>query len=316
MRLLVLGGSRFLSREVARRAVARGWQVTCACRGASGSVPDGTTHLRWDRSDDAPEALADSGWDAVVDVGRLPSHVRRAVAAVPDAHWVFVSTVNVYADNSSSAMEPLVEPLTEDADPETEPEAYGAMKVACEAIVRDGAASSMIVRPGLIAGPGDHTGRFGYWPARLARGGEVLAPGTPDDVVQVIDVRDLATWILDACAARTTGVFDGVGRPTAFGDLIAEVAAGVGAGAPLLTWVDGGFLADRGVQPWSGDDAVPLWLPRPDYDGMLSHDPAPAVAAGLRLRPLGDTARDSLGGVVHGLSAEREAEVLAAWSSR
>ena len=103
------------------------------------------------------------------------------------------------------------------------------MKVACESIVREGAASSMVVRPGLIAGPGDGTGRFGYWPARLARGGEVLAPGTPDDVVQVIDVRDLAEWVLDACAARTTGVYDAVGTPRAIGDLLAEVAAGVGA---------------------------------------------------------------------------------------
>ncbi len=213
MRLLVLGGTRFLSREIATRAVARGWEVTCACRGESGTVPDGATHLRWDRADDAPDELRDGGWDAVVDVARLPSHVRRAVEAVPDAHWVFVSTVNVYADNTSPAMEPLVEPVTEDVDLATDPEAYGAMKVACESIVREGAASSMVVRPGLIAGPGDGTGRFGYWPARLARGGEVLAPGTPDDVVQVIDVRDLAEWVLDACEARTTGVYDAVGTP-------------------------------------------------------------------------------------------------------
>ena len=100
MRLLVLGGTRFLSREIATRAVARGWEVTCACRGESGTVPDGATLLRWDRADDAPDELRDGGWDAVVDVARLPSHVRRAVAAVPDAHWVFVSTVNVYADNT------------------------------------------------------------------------------------------------------------------------------------------------------------------------------------------------------------------------
>lgn len=316
MRLLVLGGTRFLSREIATRAVARGWEVTCACRGESGTVPDGATHLRWDRGDDAPDDLSDGGWDAVVDVARLPSHVRRAVAAVPDAHWVFVSTVNVYADNGSPAMEPLVEPVTEDVDLATDPEAYGAMKVACESIVRAGAASSMVVRPGLIAGPGDPTGRFGYWPARLARGGEVLAPGTPDDVVQVIDVRDLAEWVLDACEARTTGVYDAVGTPMALGDLLAQVAAGVGAPAPLLTWIDGSFLEDQGVEHWAGDGSVPLWLPRPDHDGMMSHDPGPAVAAGLRLRPVGDTARDSLGGEVHGISAEREAEVLAAWSSR
>jgi 2'-hydroxyisoflavone reductase len=316
MKLLVLGGTRFLSREVAAQAVARGWEVTCACRGESGTVPEGATHLRWDRGEEGPADLADGGFDAVVDVARLPSHVRRAVAAVPAAHWVFVSTINVYADNSSPATEPLVEPIEEDVDLSTDPEAYGPMKVACESVVRDGTASSMVVRPGLIAGPGDETGRFGYWPARLARGGEVLAPGTPDDVVQVIDVRDLAAWVLDACEARTTGTYDAVGRPTALGDLLAEVAAGVGEPTPLLTWVDAAFLEEQGVEPWAGDGSVPLWLPRPEHDGMMAHDPAPALAAGLRLRPVGDTARDSLGGPVTGIGPEREAEVLAAWHRR
>src|SRR5687768_666661 len=117
MKLLVLGGTRFLSREVAAQAVARGWDVTCACRGESGSVPEGATHLRWDRAEDAPPELTGGSWDAVVDVARLPSHVRRAVAAVPDTHWVFVSTINVYADNTSPAMEPLVDPVEEDLDP-------------------------------------------------------------------------------------------------------------------------------------------------------------------------------------------------------
>ena len=316
MKLLVLGGTRFLSREVAAQAVARGWEVTCACRGESGTVPDGATHLRWDRADQAPGALADGGFDAVVDVARLPSHVRRAVAAVPDAHWVFVSTINVYADNSSPAMEPLVEPIEDDVDPTESPEAYGGMKVACESVVASGTSSSMAVRPGLIVGPGDETGRFTYWPERLARGGEVLAPGTPDDVVQVIDVRDLAAWVLDACEAGTTGTYDAVGRPTALGDLLAEVAAGVGRPDPLLTWVDSGFLEEQGVEPWAGDTSIPLWLPRPEYDGMMAHDPGPALAAGLRLRPVGDTARDSLGGTVHGIGPDREAEVLASWHRR
>ena len=141
MRLLVLGGTRFLSREVAAQAVARGWEVTCACRGESGSVPAGAELLRWDRAEEAPQSLLDGGWDAVVDVARLPSHVRRAVAAVPDAHWVFVSTINVYADDGSPAMGPLVEPVPEDVDLASDPDAYGPMKVACESLVRDGAAS-------------------------------------------------------------------------------------------------------------------------------------------------------------------------------
>lgn len=315
MKILVLGGTRFLSREVATQAVARGWEVTCACRGASGAVPDGARHVRWDRAEPAPAELTEDSWDAVVDVTRLPSHAARAVAAVPDAHWVFVSTVSVYADNSSPAMEPLVEAIDSDVDLAQDPEAYGGMKVACEQLVRDGTASAAVVRPGLIVGPGDPTGRFAYWPQRLARGGEVLAPGSPDDVVQVIDVRDLAAWVLDLAEARTTGTYDAVGEPMPLADLLAGVASGVD-GTASLTWVEQAFLEEHGVAPWAGEGSLPLWLPRPEYDGMLAHDPGPAVAAGLRLRPVADTAPGCLDSPVTALTAEREAELLAAWHAR
>lgn len=316
MKLLVLGGTRFLSREVATRAVARGWDVTCACRGESGPVPEGATHLRWDRSDPPPPAVASGGWDAVVDVGRLPSQVAAAVAVTADSHWVFVSTVSVYADNSSAAMEPLLEPIGEDRDLATDPEAYGGMKVACEQSVLATARSAVVVRPGLIVGPGDPTGRFSYWPQRLVRGGEVLAPGRPEDVVQVIDVRDLAEWVLVLAEQETSGVLDAVGTPTPFRDVLDGVAAGVGAIAPELTWVDADFLEAHDVQPWAGEGSLPLWLPRPEYDGMLAHDPGPAEAAGLRLRSVADTAAACLADPVTALSAEREAEVLAAWHAR
>lgn len=316
MNLLVLGGTRFLSREVATQAVVRGWDVTCACRGESGAVPDGVRHLRWDRGAEAPADLVSGDWDAVVDVARLPSHVRRAVAATASAHWVFVSTINVYADNGSAAMEPLNEPITDDVDLAVDPEAYGAMKVACEEVVQAGAISSVLVRPGLIVGPGDPTGRFAHWPQRLARGGEVLAPGHPEDVVQVIDVRDLATWLLDLAESRTTGAFDAVGTPVPLGELLTAAAAGVGNPAPDLTWVAAAFLESHGVVPWAGEGSLPLWLPRPEYDGMLAHDPGPAVAAGLRLRPLAETAPDCLDSPVVALTPEREAEILTAWHSR
>jgi len=315
MKLLVLGGTRFLSREVATQAVARGWDVTCACRGASGPVPEGATHLPWDRTDAEPAAVADGGWDAVVDVSRLPSQVLSAVAATSHAHWVFVSTVSVYADNASPAMEPLLDPITDDVDLAVDPEAYGGMKVACEQIVQSGAPSSVVARPGLIVGPGDPTGRFAYWPQRLSRGGEVLAPGRPDDVVQVIDVRDLAAWLLVLAEARTTGTYDAVGAPVPFSELLADVATGVGA-EPDLTWVDQGFLQKHGVAPWAGDGSLPLWLPRPEYDGMLAHDPGPAEKAGLRLRPLAETAPDCLDSPVTALTPEREAELLTAWHAR
>ena len=186
MKLLVLGGTLFLSKAVAEEAVRRGHDVTCACRGESGAVPDGARHVVWDRDQPAPAELTDETYDAVVDVARHPSRVRSAVAALPDAHWVFVSTISVYADNSvpggSPGVTPELEPITEDVDLRENMEAYGPMKVACEQAVLAGTASAMVIRPGLIIGPGDPSGRFTYWPLRLrdaGDGGEVLAPGRP-----------------------------------------------------------------------------------------------------------------------------------------
>ncbi|CAN5163293.1 SDR family oxidoreductase [soil metagenome] len=323
MKLLVLGGTVFLSEAVAAEGVRRGHEVTCACRGESGPVPAGARLVRWDRSagDPAPAELGSP--DAVVDVARHPSWVRTAVAALPDAHWVFVSTVNVYADNATPGGRPgtieLVEAITTDEDPAPGSEVYGAMKVGCEQLVTDGAASSALIRPGPIAGPGDPSGRFTYWPLRLAEGGENLAGGAPTDIVQLIDVRDLASWIVTAAERRTTGVFDGVGPAMPVGDLLAETARGVDSNA-RLTWVPDDALTQQDVEPWSGENALPLWLPRPEYDGMLSHDVAPTYAAGLTTRPIADTARDTLAWArAHpdvartGLSCEHEARVLTAW---
>jgi nucleoside-diphosphate-sugar epimerase len=321
MRLVVLGGTVFLSRAVAAEAVARGHDVTCACRGASGAVPDGARLVTWDRDQPVPAELVDGGFDAVVDVARHPSRVRSAVAAFPDAHWVFVSTVNVYADDATPGGTPetipLRDPITDDVDLGEDPEAYGGMKVACERIVLDGAASAAVVRPGLIVGPGDPTGRFSYWPRRLARGGNVLAPGAPDDLMQVIDVRDLAGWIVTLAEDRTEGVYDGVGKPMELWKLLGECAEGVGDTGAAYTWVGQERLTELGVQPWMGPDSIPLWLPRPDYDGLPTHDVEPSLRAGLELRPVAETSRDTLAWLeenpdapVTGISAEREAELL------
>lgn len=267
--------------------------------------------------------MAAATYDAVVDVSRTPSHVRRAVAAWPGAHWVFVSTVNVYADTATpdpGTDSALVEAITDDRDLGEDPEAYGGMKVACERLVLDGAARATVVRPGLIVGPGDPTGRYGYWPERLADPGAVLGPGDPSDRVQVIDVRDLAAWIVRLVGSGTTGTYDGVGPVTPVGDLLAGIAEGVGAD-PEVVWPGPEFLAEQGVEPWMGEGALPLWLPRPEYDGMLTHRFDLAAAAGLAVRPAADTARDTLAWMrAHpdaprtGMSREREAEVLAAWS--
>ncbi|MFC8599442.1 NAD-dependent epimerase/dehydratase family protein [Isoptericola sp. NPDC057191] len=325
MKLLVLGGSVFLSKAVAADAAARGHEVVAANRGRSGPVPDGVRHVALDRADPFPAALAAERFDAVVDVSRTPSHVRRAVAALPGAHWVFVSTVNVYADDADPGgpgAGRLRDPEPEDVDPAASAEAYGAMKVACEEIVRAGAAGAAVVRPGLIVGPGDPSGRFTYWPARMSRvldgAVEVLAPGDPADPVQVIDVRDLAAWVVDLAERRTTGDFDAVGPVTPVGDLLAAVARGTGA-EPGWVWADRERLEAADVRPWSGERSLPLWLPRPEYDGMPAHDAGPAAAAGLSCRPVEESARDTLDwwraapdAAVTGLTADEEAGVLSA----
>ena len=321
MRLLVLGGTVFLSEAVAVEAVARGHEVVCACRGASGVVPDGAAHLPWDRDEAAPSSLADV-FDAVVDVGRSPSQVRRAVEAVPSAHWVFVSSVNAYADLSTpdgtESTTPTQEPLFDDADWASDSDVYGRMKVACERIVAEHAASATIVRPGLIVGPGDPSGRFAYWPRRLAQPGRVAAPGSPDRPVQVVDVRDLAAWIVDLAERRRGGVFDAVGDRVAMGDLLRAGAADVDP-----VWLSQSFLVCQGVEPWSGPGSIPLWLPSPEYDGMLTRSNAAARSAGLTLRPIEQTWRDVAAWLetdddapVTGIDRDREAELLAAWDRR
>ncbi len=228
MRLLVLGGTLFLSHAVAQEAVARGHDVTCAARGASGPVPEGARHVLLDRAAPDWTALEDD-WDSVVDVGRTPSWVASALDALVDRipHWVFVSSISVYADHAtpggSQDTLPLLAPVTEDIEQDT-PDRYGASKVGCEQLVQSRAGEWLVVRPGLIAGPGDPSGRFGYWPERLAEGGEVLAPESPDRPAQLIDVRDLAAWIVSCAEHRQTGVYDATGHVTGLGDLLDEIA--------------------------------------------------------------------------------------------
>lgn len=331
MRLLVLGGSVFLSRTVAESALQRGYEVTCACRGASGPLPEGVRHIRLDRDDpDGFAALAGDRFDAVVDVARQPSQVRRALTALADraGHWTFVSTCSVYADDATPGQRagtaPLLEPAAPDAD-ETDMALYGPLKVACENVVRElRGGDAFVVRAGLIAGPYDPSGRFSYWPRRLSAGGEILAPGSPEALVQVVDVRDLAAWLLDAAVGGLTGTFDAKGRMTPFGQVLERVAAGVGV-APKLTWVSQDFLVEQQVEPWMGPRSLPLWLPLPEYAGFMTRDASPAYAAGLSCRDLAETARDTLAWeradgrrhpVKAGLTAAEEAELLAAWHSR
>jgi 2'-hydroxyisoflavone reductase len=298
-RWLVLGGTVFLSRAVTEAALARGHEVACVARGTSGSVPNGATLVRADRNDPtALDSLRGQRFDAVVDVARMSvPWVRTALETLAGAarHWTFVSSVSVYADHAkqgqtvaSATLEPR------DDGPEDDPDAYGAVKVASENLVRDRAADrALIVRAGLICGPGDPTDRFGYWPARFARGGRAVVPDAPGQPIQIVDVRDLATWIVACGEEATTGTFDAVGPRTTLGPMLDEVADAVGAAGLERVPVHPDVLMEAGVDTWAGPRSLPLWLP-PSHYGLGAHDEGPATAAGLRCRSVAETARGAL----------------------
>ncbi|HET8604333.1 MAG TPA: NAD-dependent epimerase/dehydratase family protein [Marmoricola sp.] len=309
MRMLLLGGTAWLGAEIARAARDDGWEVTCLARGASGDAPEGVQLVRADRTSAAAyEPVADTAWDAVVDVARQPGQVRSAVAALGDraAHWSFISTGNVYAD--------LAIPLTEDsalrpplAGDVAGMEEYGEGKVACEEAVTR-LPSPTVWRAGLIGGPGDPSDRFGYWVSRLALAGDgpVLVPDVPDQPVQVVDVRDLAAWIVRAAADRTSGCFNATGDPVPFAALLERAAQAAGFTGELVA-ADPSWLLEHDVEHWMGERSLPLWLPD-DFLGMVQMAPDRARAAGFRCRLLEDTLAATLEDErARGLDRERRA---------
>ncbi|MDQ4104039.1 MAG: epimerase [Actinomycetota bacterium] len=303
MRVLVLGGTSFLSKEVAGNALRRGHEVVCAARGRTGAAPDGARLVVVDRDEPGGvEVLAGEKFDAVVDVATALGWVHDALTVlVPGAgHWTFVSTINVYADTATmrqTAGADLLEPATttdrlERAD--MTPEIYGGIKVASENVVRDATGDrAFLVRPGLITGPGDYMDRFGYWPARFSRGGRVVVPDTPQQPIQHIDVRDLAAWIVTAGEQRLTGAYDAVGPVLELGPMLRDIAELVAAEGTELVPTSPDKLIAAAVNPWSGPRSLPLWLPRSHY-GLASHDATSAWAAGLQCRPLSETVEAAL----------------------
>ena len=339
MKFLIFGGSVFLSQAVAREAVGRGHTVICVSRGDSGTVPEGASHTIADRSEETdPRAgtwtgLASHEWDAVVDVATTPSWAQTAVAALADQvrHWTYISSISVYSDLSrpggTPEDTPTHPPADGDLDDFSDPTAYGRNKSACEQAVRQGLGDrALIVRPGLIVGPGDPSGRYTYWPERLSRGGRVLVPEPADASTQVIDVRDLATWLVTAAEERLTGTYDAVGPARPFSAVLADTAAGVkqvsvpgrDARPPVrLVWADPEALLQLDVRPWGGPRSLPLWLPGEEYAGMRDRDVRATLAAGLAPRPLAETARDTLrwlaegsGNHKAGLTWDEEQDVL------
>jgi len=330
MRILVLGGTVFLSRTITEVARDAGHEVTCANRGVSGNPPSGVESVQVDRNEpDGLAPLADAEFDAVIDVERQsPTRVRRALVAVGAraGHWTYVSSGSVYSDPATTGQDaataPVESPPPKGSD-EDDRELYGPFKVACEDEVRKAVGDkAFICRAGLIVGPRDISDRFGYWPARMARGGEVLVPGEPEDLVQFVDVRDLAGWIVHCAENHVVGTFDGVAPARPWGEVVQGIATAVGAPEVSLTWVSTDWVGLQGVVAWAGPDSLPLWLPLPDYAGFMSRDVSASVAAGLTTRSIEDTAAAALQWEEvlgpdrdrgSGITAEREAELLAAW---
>ena len=329
MKLLILGGTKFLGRAVVEAARARQHHVTLFNRGTRAGLFPGVEELRGDRSQGAEglRALRGRKWHAVIDTcGYAPRLVGASTELLRDAvkRYVFISSISVYADFASAPDESS--PVAELADPSSEdiPRDYGALKAACERTVaaryRERA---LTIRPGLIVGPFDPTGRFTYWPTRVALGGEVLAPADPAGHVQFIDVRDLARWIVDLVERDVGGVFNatGPGRPLRF-DTFLETAARALDSRCRFTWVPAEFLRAQGVQPWT---ELPLWVD--DAPGLNRTDITRALHEGLTFTALEKTLVDtyawataqtkthgpeSLGSA--GLQADKESAVLNAWS--
>ncbi len=308
MRLLIIGGTRFLGRHLVDAALKRGDQVTIFNRGQSAAQPPaGVAWLQGDRAGDLATLVDGPGWDAAIDTcGYLPADTGRLAQAL--AHRVgrlaFISSVSAYASMARPNDEDAPLGVIDDPDTTTiDGRTYGPLKALCEAAVRQalGPQRCLLVRPGLIVGPHDPTGRFTWWTARLARaavdGQPVLAPGTPDRPLQVIDARDLAAWVLPLLDQGAAGAFNAVSPPGAINwDRLLQACAAAAGVQPDLRWVADELLLAHGVGPWM---ELPLWIPAsgPDAADSAAFMAVPtdrAQAAGLHCRPIGATVADAL----------------------
>ena len=339
LNILILGGTGFTGPEQVEYALARGHKVTLFNRNRTrpdmfkGKVDQLIGDLGADTS-----ALKGKKFDVVLDnPTTFPFWVRNAAQYLAGnvGHYIFISTISVYPDNSVPGADESASttPMPEGVDPYTTVrehggQYYGALKSFSEReVAKHYGSAYTIVRPGLIVGPLDRSDRFTYWPARIDRGGEVLAPGTPDDPAQFIDSRDLAEFMVRLAEGKVLGTFNATGpaKPTTMAEVLYGIKAVTTSGASF-TWVPSDFLASQGVRGWRH---MPIWLPpNGPTAGFLRRSVAKALAAGLTFRPLAVTAKDTLDwhktrpaeeqkatleGAVAGIPPAKEAEVLAAW---
>lgn len=339
LNILILGGTGFIGPYQVRYAVARGHKVAVFNRGRrQAGLPDSVEHLQGDRDTGDLASIKGRTWDVVIDnPTTLPFWVRDAgqVLKGKTDHYMFVSTISVYAHYKKAGMDEDYElaAYTAPEDPMTIKRMtgplYGPLKVLSEKECEKWFPGKVtVVRPGLIVGPNDPTDRFSYWPVRVDRGGEVLCPGTPADPVQVIDARDLSEFIVRLAEDKVTGTYNATGPRAQLS--MAEMiygcrAASSGSNDVRFTWVDQAFLAEQKVNGWSD---MPTWIPSgPDNAGWSRVSIARALAKGLTFRPLAETARDTVAWfktlpaerqakMLAGLTPEREQAVLAAWHAR
>jgi 2'-hydroxyisoflavone reductase len=336
MRLLVIGGTSFVGRTIVGDALGRGHEVTTFNRGLTGKDVDGVETLRGDRTtDEGVRPLAGRRFDAVMDPGGLvPAHVLRTARAVVESapFYAFVSTTAVYRTWNTASVDESNETWPGVADQDGDPADFQNLpfhKRGCELAVEQtyGLNASLVVRAGSIVGPHDNLGQLSWWLTRIAKGGQVIAPGDPARALQLIDVRDLSTFVLDQVETQAGGIHNVVpdGPNTTMGQFVDNCVQATGSGATPV-WMDESFLFSQGVQPWA---ELPLWIPNtPDTAGFWAVSGASAKAAGLRTRPFRDSVRDTWewlrsGGEVQtspgtpsfGLAKEKDQQVLAAWDS-
>ena len=333
LRILILGGTGFTGPFQVKYALSRGHKVTVFNRGKThpGELPKEVEQLMGDRNGQL-EALKGKQWDACIDnPTTLPAWVRDAAQILKGnvERYIFISTISVYADTSTGPAENTPLAKYEGADPFKETleamkasgyKTYGPLKALSEQETEKWfPGKSLIIRPGLIVGPRDETDRFTYWPVRIDRRGEVLAPGNPSDPVQLIDGRDLAEWTIRMAENRETGIYNATGpaKELGIGGMLDGIKTALNSNA-TFAWADGEFLKQQKVEAWSD---MPVWAG--DELGMARTNISRALAKGLTFRPLGDTARDTLAWfkaqkperqakMRAGLTPEREAEVLVA----
>ncbi len=337
LRILILGGTGFIGPYQVRYAVSRGHKVSVFNRGKrQADLPDSVEHLLGDRNDNL-ESLKGREWDVIIDnPTTLPKWVRDSASLLKNAarQYVFISTISVYADFSRPGMDETSELLKyKGADPMAEkqiaPQLYGPLKALSEQEAEKWVpGKTAIIRPGLIVGPGDTSDRFTYWPVRIDRGGEVLAPGKPTDPVQFIDARDLGEWTIRVVEQGTLGTYNATGPRSPLS--VAEMLYGIravtsGSNEIRFTWADWKFLAEQKVEGWS--DMPVCVSDDPESAGFSRVSNARAVSKGLTFRPLAETARDTIlwfktlpaerrAKMLAGLTEQREKAVLTAWHER